>query len=125
MTIGVRNADTDAKTCNVALEYAARRQHGLLRAQPGVHRPLVLAGLAGLGMTRPSLPALGGLFLPISKRDPASSFNRNFHIDGSQLTWSYGCLPIGPIGRWPRQAMIVCRPRLDLDKSNGCQSSAQ
>jgi len=26
-------------------------------------------------------PALGGLFVAISKRDPATTFNRNFHID--------------------------------------------
>jgi hypothetical protein len=28
-----------------------------------------------------SLPALGGLFIVISKRDPAPSFNRIIHID--------------------------------------------
>jgi hypothetical protein len=39
----------------------------------------------------PPLPALGGLFIAISKRDPAPSFNRDFHIDAYQLTSSYRC----------------------------------
>jgi hypothetical protein len=33
-------------------------------------------------------------FCGISKRDPAPTFNLNFHIDTYQLTWSYGCPPI-------------------------------
>jgi hypothetical protein len=56
--------------------------------------------------TIPPLQAFGRLFIVISKRDPAPSFNRYFHIDAGPLTWSYRCPQIEQRARTMRQQML-------------------
>ena len=95
VAIGTRGMHLPMQTRTANLEkLPARRQHGrdARNRESGDRTPMPD------GTTRhrqiPPLPALGGLFLVISKRDPEPSFNRNFHIDENQLTWSYACLRI-------------------------------
>src|SRR6185295_14740924 len=69
----------------------------------------------------PPLPALGGLFVATSKRDPEPSFNRNFRIDESQLTWSYACLRIWQACSKAAAVNASFAATTRPDGVNGCQ----
>jgi hypothetical protein len=76
-------ADADAKPGSVNLENVAIAR-APVRPAPNATATAVTARqclVARRGIANPPLPALGGLFIAISKRDPAPSFNRIIHID--------------------------------------------
>jgi hypothetical protein len=77
-------ADADAKPGSLNLETVAIARAPAVRPAPDVTARAVTASqclAARRGIANPPLPALGGLFIVISKRDPAPSFNRIIHFD--------------------------------------------